>query len=270
MSDPTNRDFDEAPRELVERYLDELYDALRGPARHARRVLAETEAHLHDAVDARVAAGATPADAERSAIADFGPVADFARACNRVSARERALALLADLRIPAIFLVGVGFFAIGLSGAIDRVLTSAFGAQFVFGDPPGTRYSAADCQHWMSLHPQAATCTQAYLAEARDDGLAQRFVIGVVGVLILVALLWWSRLRTRALRVPVPLVSAVAAAAFGTAGVALTGYGVNRAVNFGSHGPGDFLSAGGVCVAFAAVAAVVFARTWEARRTLSR
>lgn len=268
MSDVDHTSNDQ-PCELVERYLDELYDTLRGPARHARRVLAETEAHLHDAIDARVAAGLAPADAERAAIADFGPVADFARACNRVSARERSLALLGALRIPAIFLVGVGFFAVGLSGAIDRVLASAFGAQFVFGDPPGTTYAAADCQHWMSLHPQATSCAQAYLAEARDDGLAQRFIVGVVGVLILVALLWWSRVRRRPLKLPVASISAVAAAVFGTAGVILTGYGVNRAVNFGSHGPGDFFSAGGVCVAFAAVAVAVFAHAWGARRTIT-
>lgn len=270
MTDETNRHFNEQPRDLVESYLDQLYDALRGPARHARRVLTETEAHLHDAIDARIADGATPDEAERSAIAAFGPVADFAAACNRVSARERLLSMLAELRVPAIFLVGMGFFAIGLSGAIDRVLTSAFGAQFVFGDPPGTTYSAADCQHWMSLHPHAATCAQAYLAEARDDGLAQRFVIGVVGVVILVALLWWLRVRSQSRQVPIPLVSAVAAGVFGAAGVLLTGYGVNRAVNFGTHGPGDFFSAGGVCVAFAAVALVVFARAWEAGRTISR
>lgn len=269
MSDPSHAANDQ-PRELVERYLDELYDSLRGPARHARRVLAEAEAHLHDAIDARVGDGLAPADAERAAIADFGPVADFARACNRVSARERFLALLSDLRVPAIFLVGVGFFAVGLSGAIDRVLTSAFGAQFVFGDPPGTIYSAADCQHWMSLHPQATSCAQAYVAEARDDGLAQRFVVGVVGVLILVALLWWSRVRRRPLQLPVAFISAVAAAVFGTAGVILTGYGINRAVNFGSHGPGDFFSAGGVCVAFAAVALAVFTRAWEARQSITR
>lgn len=262
MSDPSH-DPSEQPRELVERYLDELFDALRGPARHARRVLTETEAHLHDAIDARVAGGAAPADAERAAIADFGLVADFARACNRVSARERVLTLLGDLRIPAILLVGLGFFAVGLSGAIDRVLSSAFGTQFVFGDPPGTTYAATDCRHWMSLHPQATSCAQAYLAEARDDGLAQRFIVGVVGVLILVALLWWSRVRKQPLQVPVAFISAVAAAVFGTAGVILTGYGVNRAVNFGSHGPGDFLSAGGVSALFAAVALGVFARSWK-------
>jgi hypothetical protein len=93
--------------------------------------------------------------------------------------------------------------------------------------------------------------------------------VGVVGVLILVALLWWARVSRRPLQLPVAFVSGVAAAVFGTAGVILTGYGVNRAVNFGSHGPGDFFSAGGVCVAFAVVALAVFARAWEARSSIT-
>jgi hypothetical protein len=258
------------PRELIERYLDELYASLRGPARHARRVLAETEAHLLDAVDARVAAGALPADAERAALADFGPVADFARACDRVNARDRARAVLSDLRVPALFLLGLALFAVGLSGAVDRVLTSAFGAQFVFGDPPGTSYSASACQHWMSLHPQAANCAQAYLAEARDDGLFQRFVVGVLGLAILVALFWWSRVRARTLELPSLVVSAVSAGAFGTAGVVLTAFGVDRAMTAGAHGPGDYLGSGAVCLAATAVALVALARAWEPRRTAAR
>lgn len=258
------------PRELVERYLDELYTSLRAPARHARRVLAEAEAHLHDAIDDRVAAGMTAADAERSALADFGPVTDFARACKRVSSRERAMAMLAELRVPALFLVGLGFLAIGLSGVIDRVLSSAFGPQFVFGDPAGTTYASSDCQHWLSLHPQAANCAQAYLAEARDDALSQRLVVGVLGVLILAGLLWWRRVRARPLGLPPLLVSVVPAAVFGTAGALFAGYGVDRAVTAGAHGPGDFLSAGGICLVIAAVALVGFARGWEPRPAATR
>jgi hypothetical protein len=106
--------------------------------------------------------------------------------------------------------------------------------------------------------------------EARDDALSQRFAVGVVGLLILVGLLWWARVRARPVALPPVLVSVAAAAVPGTAGALFTGYGVDRAVTSGAHGPGDYLGAGGICLAVAAVAVVVLVRAWEPPAAASR
>ena len=61
-------------------YLDELARLLRRRSR--RRILAEVDAHLIEAVAAACARGAEPASAEREAIARFGEPADVARQFN--------------------------------------------------------------------------------------------------------------------------------------------------------------------------------------------
>jgi MYXO-CTERM domain-containing protein len=196
-------------------------------------------------------------------VAAFGSVTDFARGCNAVSARDRFAAFLRDVRAPAVLLVGLGFVAIGVSGAIDRVLLAAFGSKFVFGDPPGTAYPASACQHWMSLHPHAASCTQAHLAEAVADVLPPYFATGVLGLLVLGGFVWWSRRRSRPI-VGVPVFTAtVGAAVFGTAGALLMGYGLDRAVVYGSHGPGQWISAGGVALLVCLSSLVALLRSWR-------
>lgn len=64
-----------SPDDLIEQYLDELVAQLMplGP-RRLRQVLAETEAHLWDAVAEAVEGGMNELDAQRRAITRFGPV----------------------------------------------------------------------------------------------------------------------------------------------------------------------------------------------------
>jgi hypothetical protein len=248
------------PIELIERYLDELYRELRGPARYARRVLAETETHLHDAFDARVAAGVEPLIAARDTVADFGPVRAYARSCNNVSAVDRVVALVPEVARPAVLLAGLACVAVGVSTLVCRVMVSAWGSAFVFADPPGTRYPAGACARWLSIHAGALTCTQAALAEKTADGLFQGYAVGVLGIAILTSYAWWSRRRSG--RQPVaPLTWTVAAVGAGTAGVILTGFGVDRAAVFGAQGPGQWLASGAVCLAFGVGAAAMAVRT---------
>jgi hypothetical protein len=249
----------------IEQYLDELYERLTGPAHRARRVLAEAEAHLRDFADARIAEGVESFDAEQQAVAAFGPVQGFAASCNRISRRERTMAFVRELRTPAILLVGVGFLTIGVSGLLDRLLVSAFGSQFVFGDPPGTTYAASDCKYWLSIHPHAGSCTKAYLAEAVADGVSQRLVIGLVGIVVMGALFWWSGRRGRPVGRASTMTTTVMAAVFGTAGVLLIGYGVDRAAVFGAYGPGQFVSDGAVSLFVAVLALIALVRSWRPR-----
>jgi hypothetical protein len=72
---------------------------LRGPQRARRRLVDEVEAHLHDAVDAELAAGADPEAAERAVLERFGDLHASAqlwnsdRAIRRGASRRNALLL---------------------------------------------------------------------------------------------------------------------------------------------------------------------------------
>lgn len=57
---------------LLDRYLADVDSYLQIDAAHRRRVVAEIEGHLHDAVEALIADGVRPDDALRQAIAGLG------------------------------------------------------------------------------------------------------------------------------------------------------------------------------------------------------
>src|SRR6478736_2418791 len=69
--------------DLIERYLDQLVLELRGRAPAVRRILAEAEDHLREAVDQSVAAGVEPDEAARLAIHRFGSARVVARRFSR-------------------------------------------------------------------------------------------------------------------------------------------------------------------------------------------
>ena len=72
--------------DLVEEYLDQLYARLRCAPRDARRILAEAEDHLREAVTDGLAAGLTQAEAEQQAVSGFGSVRAVVRAHDRAAA----------------------------------------------------------------------------------------------------------------------------------------------------------------------------------------
>lgn len=238
--------------ELIERYLDELQTRLRGTPRHIRRTLREAEDHLHDATASGVERGLTPLEAEQAAVASFGDAGDIARRCNASTGQ-----LVRSLVAQAAALVSVGLIAIGVSGLFAQIMVAVGGRTFTFGDRVGTTYPAADCAHWLGLHPHALTCAQAALDENISDGLLQRFAAGVLGLVLLAALIGLGRrtgtspgqLLTR------PLAAVVGATAFGAATVILFALGGSALQVDSGHGAGQWLSAAGV----AAVAAASFA-----------
>lgn len=244
----------------IEAYLDDLLVALRGRPRDIRHTLAECEAHLRDSAEREIAQGASVEQAARHAVEQFGDVATVAAACNRAHRPAAVRALLPSLVLTGGRLVGVGFTAIGISGIVAWVLMKLTSTATVFGAPPGTQYPASACAYWLRLHGTARTCAQAALLEGRDDSLVQRWALGVVGLVMLVAVSWWQRRghqeRAAALRLPAAL---VAATTFGVAGIGLTAYGIDRAVQ--NTGAGQWLSAGGVALVVATGYIVVLVRS---------
>jgi hypothetical protein len=63
---------------MIDRYLEDVDSYLQIDPAQRRRVLAEIEGHLHDAVEALIADGVEPQDALRRAIAEVGPPQDVA------------------------------------------------------------------------------------------------------------------------------------------------------------------------------------------------
>jgi hypothetical protein len=70
----------------VERHLDEMFDGLTGTGAAGRRALAEAEDHLRAAVADEISRGLPAAQAERNAVARFGPPARIAGQLRRVQA----------------------------------------------------------------------------------------------------------------------------------------------------------------------------------------
>lgn len=251
--------------EPIEDYLDELLSCLRLPPRATRRLLAETEDHLREAASVAEQAGRSRLDAEREAIARFGPATRIASDASRAR-RPSAVAVSGAAAWAALALGGVGLTAVGVSGALAAVFNGVVGTRFV-GALPQT-YSPAVCGHFLSLHTGAGSCGLAAILENSHDAVALRLLAGLVG-LVSVGLAWWTRryLSTdpsfrRLLDGSTCLLAAVA---FAAATAVLLGMSVDTAVQHGSGGVGWYLS-GGLVSLVAAVAAG--ACTWRQVRTL--
>lgn len=238
--------------EFIESYLDDLQVRLSGTPRQIRRTLREVEDHLHDATDEGIARGLDADEAQRQAVAAFGPAAGVARACNASTWQ-----LLRSLAGQAVALIGVALVAVGLSGAVAAVMVAAGSRVFAFADPPGTNYSAADCAHWLGQHPDADSCARAALDEAVSDGLLQRFAAGIVGVIILAAVAFLAQRRGTSLWALLtrPVAAIIGATAFGAAAAVLLGLGGNAVTVQSGYGAGQWFAAAGVSV----VAALCFA-----------
>src|SRR4051794_5061642 len=139
----------------IDAYLDELLPRLRGPAHVIRGTLAEAEAHLRDAADAEVAGGMTPEEAQLKAIADFGSAREVSMAANRGVVALSAAQLTATLGAAAARMVAVGLGAVAVAAVAARALAAATSTHFVFGAPPHATFLAAQCQHFLDLHPSA-------------------------------------------------------------------------------------------------------------------
>jgi hypothetical protein len=257
----------------VEDYLDELYAALRVSPRTGRRILAETEDHLRDAVADGLAHGLSEDAAAHRAVQRFGPSGAVARAHRvRLNRRPPAAAGAGMIRM-AWLLAAVGLIAIGVSGAVAAGMTAVFGHAFVGGTPAGTTWSAADCGHFLAVWPSAHGCAQAAALENSADAVSLRGLAGVGGLILLAgyraAGRWRGTGRGWGLDgLPDSFPPAVGTVVFGTAGVLLTGIAIDLAAFDDGHGTGFYLSGGIVALGVAAGYAVPLYRALLAGLTL--
>ena len=255
---PAVRDIDE--------YLDLLFTRLRTTPREARRILAEAEDHLREAVADGLAAGMTEREAHQAAISSFGSVRAVARAHN---ARHRfpEVAVFRALALSACKLASAGLFAVAASGVVAAVMNAVLGPQFVGRASAGARFPAAACRYWQQIWPDAHGCAQAALLETSSDAVSLRLAAGLGGLVLLAGYLL-ARRKWRDDPLPDGFVPTVAVTLFGAAGAGLTWLAVaatrphpGLAVN---AGPGFYASGAIVSVAMAV------AYLWPLRRTLLR
>jgi hypothetical protein len=258
--------------DIIESYLDDLLADLVGEAGAVRRMLTETEAHLYADLDRGVARGLGRDDAARAAILHFGPAERVGREWSASAPPKPLPPLPKMLRNGAAQLaplLGVGLVAIGISGLLARAMTALWGLRFMFADPPGTTYSASSCSHWMSLHPHAATCTSAYLAESLSDGLDARYAAGMLGlaVLAVLAVRRWRR-QMPLISLPSPITALIAGGVFFAATVALSALATDAIRVAHGNGAGQWLSAAIVALLAAVSYAIAYLRSIHRRLVL--
>jgi hypothetical protein len=180
---------------LIDQYLDELAEALRVDGRRARRILAETEGHLNDAVQARVESGSSPEAAQRAAIAAFGPPRDIAARFGAAAAGSLPVrSWLFRMYVYMALLAGIVLVSAGVAGQISSGIGLAFGKDIMAGNAPGTAYTAARCEDFFRLQPGATTCEEAATAHHFDEQWRNADLALVLGILVLGAH-WYLRRR---------------------------------------------------------------------------
>lgn len=238
----------------IEAYLDEIFAAARDsdPAA-ARRLLAETEAHLRESAARLRAQGLAPEDAELEAVRRFGPVGAVTPTLMPPWRSMGQLPLRAFVR-PAVGLAAVGAIAVGLSGLLSELFGRLWGAGFVSGDRPGVAYTAARCTVLQTPYP-GLDCAQAAAAHHWGEVVEYRVALGVLGLVLL--LVW----RYLPLSVPLPagLVPLLGAAAFLLAAGGTGVEALNAAVQ-GGQGVGAWLSAAAIALPLAVAFAVAALR----------
>lgn len=247
------------PDDAVQRYLDDLYAGLRGSPRACRRMLAEVEAHLLDAVDAGVAEGLSREEAAGRAVARFGPPATVAGTVPSVT--TTLARVLRPLVVAGVGLAAAGMLAIGASGVIAGVFRATLGDRFLAGDLPGVGYTAQRCADFFEYAPGARTCLDAAASHHADEVVGDRIALGVLGLLVLLVYVMLRRHRAgrrEDAALPAGFAPGLATALFGAAAAGLSLISLNALLVGRIDGGGQYLSAALV----AAVAAVLCAVRW--------
>lgn len=227
--------------DLIEQYLDELVAQLAplGP-RRLRQVLAESEAHLRDAVAEAVAGGMDERDAHAQAIARFGPV-DALVAAEYQSKAGSALTV-GRQAVSSLWLLGaIAGVAVGVSGLAAALVPLVFGRTFLIDVAPNTVLSATDCARWLAGDPTAGSCRDAAIADWVDEVVGYRVAVGVLGVLALVGLL--RRRGWLADGLPRAVSDTVAVTGFAVGALLTLVLGWNAVATAGGHGSGQWFSA---------------------------
>jgi len=183
--------------DLVDAYLSDLRARLRTP--DAELVLAEAEDHLRESVAAGLAIGMSEREAQEAAISAFGSVRAVVRAHNLTGKQ-----IAADLVMTALKLGWIGMFSVAASGFVALAMNRLVGRSFVGGAPAGTKFTHAQCQHWLSVWHGAQSCAQAAMLESSSDAVWLRVGGGIIGGTALLgvymlALMYWRRGGTRVL-----------------------------------------------------------------------
>jgi hypothetical protein len=156
----------------------------------------------------------------------------------------------------AVRLAIVGLLAIGLSGVVAAAMGATFGKSFVSGDAPGVSYSKARCADYFEYEPRAHSCEQAATLHHYGETVGYRTDAGILGLIVLVAFLFYRRRAGSHSQPPATLTPAVAAIAFGLAAVGLLGQSLLLLAREQRAGLGSYLSAGIVSLIAAIVSAV--------------
>lgn len=256
---PATADLPETAEGAVEAHLDELFRRLAGhPATAARQLLAEAEAHLRDAAAESEAQGLSRAAAEMRAVERFGPIDELVIAEQRRHITPVSI-VVRHMASTGLFLGSLGAIAVGISGVLAAAMRQVAGSEFVVDRPRASTLRASDCSRWLAARPLTHNCAVAAQADWVDETIWYRVGIGVLGVVALLAFLAIRRRIPRAGRwglLPSPVINAVGAAAFGGAGLWLSGLGADAIVTSSGHGAGQWLSAAPIALALGMAFAV--------------
>jgi hypothetical protein len=178
--------------EPIEEYLDQLLLTVSGSPRHVRHMLAEVEAHLHDAIAEEISAGKSRPEAESAAVARIGSVCNVTG--RRAEFSRPMAALLRRAALAGSLIGGVGLVAVGVSGAVARALAAMRGGTFVTAPFPPGSYTRADCARWLAGDPATHNCVTAMIADHLGDIAMRSYAAGIGGLLALTAY-WIMRRR---------------------------------------------------------------------------
>ncbi|WP_248964049.1 hypothetical protein [Sphaerisporangium perillae] len=154
---------------------------------------------------------------------------------------------------PLTGLAAGGLVAIGVSGAVAKILGRVFGAGFVSADLPGVAYTPERCADFVRYFP-GKSCLEAAALHHWGEVVTYRVAAGILGLVL--GAVWY--VMRRGDDEPSGLAATIGLPLFGLAAAVLLLDTLNAAVAGG--GPGASLSAGLVALAVAAYLAPPFYR----------
>ncbi len=257
-------------RDVVQRYLDELAVRLHGSAAQVRRVLAETEAHLYEAVEASSSSAADPDVVRAQAVARFGSPAQVAAAVNQAAWTRVRRPVVGAAAATLVRLTAAGLIAMGITGVVARVVAAVSSTAAVYGFPAAAQPPVSSCRYWLSVHPGIVGCRQAATLEASSDVTLTLGVAGLLGVFVTLALAAHRRRSARPVVLPPMVGPAVGAAVFGVAAVGSAVLAASDAVVLATWGVGLYWSAAATCAVAAAGSTGLLIRALPASYTFAQ
>ncbi len=225
-----------------------------GPRRGPPSADGAGRSHLRDAVSEAVERGSSREEAERDAVRRFGPAADIACA-EGARLRLPLRALLRPLVCFGLLVSGLAGLAMGISAITTAVMAALGGSTFVVNISPHTYLAPSDCARWLANDPTAHSCYNAALADWAGETVANRVVLGILGVLALATYVplrrRWSARHMAAL--PRNVVDAVMVTLFGAGGIWLAAVGTDALASGSGRGAGQELGTAPVLIGLAVV-----------------